>query len=723
MLVFWDIDGTLITTGRAGIFAWEDAFAEITGVTVDLADFDTAGHPDHGIARRLLAEFAQLPEPDPQLVSDLVRRYEALLPAALGRRKGQVLPNVREILERLAATPQTCSLLLTGNTERGARAKLTHYRLLEFFRGGGFSERDGDRAAIARAALEHAKATGCVARPGGIYVVGDTPHDVACGSAIGARSIAVATGRHTMGELAAVNPWRTLPELPPANKFLSILNEAQVPPMYDPVAPARPESCALVAAPFPFALRNFLAIGIPRELKTRLGLRVEFISPYQQPTFLGPDGHDYVNHHIRAVPGAWAVPMVEGVSLFDRALKSIHMTGFSLEYPDGSLTTMLLSRRPSPQWLIARALTLLAPRRSWLRRWLRALYAAYRPARVRVEAVFDAVQPSVVLVASPGHMWLDHIVLDEARRRRIPSVCVVLSWDNLYSRGPMSRRPDHLMVWSEEMRQQAIDVHQFPADRMCVVGALQFQPYATPVAPLAIARMRDKIGLAADEPYLAYVCGARTAQYDVEDVTELISRLRAGPYRDLRVVVRPHPQGARTAYENLLPLGVLLDRSPDLIDPSTSPEAIDADAIRHMSALLKDARFVVSSWGTTALLEACVFDTASVQLRWMDALPRAAPEEVQRVRDFQRYIHMRAFDATGARPYCDDPADLNRVLADLEMREVEYSVRRAAAVQRLICLPLGEVVDRVCAALRPIVTASAPRGSMVWPGTEERVRA
>ncbi len=59
MLVFWDIDGTLLTTGKAGIFAWADALAEITGVTVDLENFDTAGIPDHGIARRLLVE---LPE-------------------------------------------------------------------------------------------------------------------------------------------------------------------------------------------------------------------------------------------------------------------------------------------------------------------------------------------------------------------------------------------------------------------------------------------------------------------------------------------------------------------------------------------------------------------------------------------------------------------------------------------------------------------------------------
>jgi phosphoglycolate phosphatase len=229
MIVFWDIDGTLLTTAKAGIVAWQDALRETTGVAADLEHFDTAGIPDHGIASRLLMEFAGLREPDPRMVSDLVRRYEELLPVALGRRQGRVLPHAREILERLAAMPHICSLLLTGNTEQGARAKLMHYGLLDFFRGGGFSEPGRDRAAIARAALEYAKSAGCDSHGDGVYVVGDTPHDVACGTAIGARPVAVATGRHTIDELTAAGAWLTLAELPPADDFLVLLCEAKEP--------------------------------------------------------------------------------------------------------------------------------------------------------------------------------------------------------------------------------------------------------------------------------------------------------------------------------------------------------------------------------------------------------------------------------------------------------------------------------------------------------------
>ncbi|MBA3258619.1 MAG: hypothetical protein H0T68_04020 [Gemmatimonadales bacterium] len=459
----------------------------------------------------------------------------------------------------------------------------------------------------------------------------------------------------------------------------------------------------LAAAPFPLTLRNFVPTGLAGELERSVGIQVHFVSPYPQPEFSDGTGGSYPNLPVAAEQGSGGVPAMAGVTLLDRALKSVHLTGFALEYPDGSLQNLELSRRRSPQRIIARTLTGLAPRGSAGRRWLRQLYRLYRPSRADVVSAFDRVRPSLVLVASPGHYWLDHFVLDEARRRGIASACVVLSWDNLYSRGPLCRRPDHLMVWSEEMRRQAVEVHQFPADRISVVGPLQFQFYSRPVTDAELAAMRTQVRLAPGESYLAYVCGARTAQYDVEDVLELVARLRAGPHRDLRVVVRPHPQGSRAAYDTLEAHGILLDRSPDLTDARTRPEALDVAAIRHMASLLRGARFVASSWGTTALLEACIFDTPSVQLRWMDALPRRAPEEVKLVRDFQRYIHMRVFDATGARPYCDDPSELNAVLAELDARREDYAIRRASAVERLTCLPLGGVVHRVCAAIRRIV--------------------
>jgi hypothetical protein len=273
-----------------------------------------------------------------------------------------------------------------------------------------------------------------------------------------------------------------------------------------------PETAVLAAAPFPLTLRNFIPTGLAAELERRYQARVHFVSPYPQPEFTGATGATYPNLPVSSSAGAGGVPTVAGVTLLDRALKSVHLTGFAIEYPDGSLQNLELSRRRSAQNVIAEALTTMVPRRSPARGWLRQLYGLYRPRRAEITAAFDRVAPSLVLVASPGHYWLDHFVLDEARRRGIPSACVVLSWDNLYSRGPMCRRPDYLMVWSEEMRRQAIEVHQFPAERITVVGPLQFCFYAEPVTPGETALMRSRVGLGPTEPFAAYVCGARTAR-------------------------------------------------------------------------------------------------------------------------------------------------------------------------------------------------------------------
>ena len=237
LLVFWDIDGTLLTTGRAGIHAWEDALAEVSGVRADLDAFDTAGHPDHGIARRLLREIAGEPEPDRERTQRLVERYETHLPGALPRRRGRVLANVREILDRLAARDGVRSLLLTGNTRRGAAAKLAHYGLDGYFAGGAFSDDAEDRDGIARAALAWARAEDGGAGTAGILVVGDTPHDVRCGKAIGAATLAVATGGYDLAALGACTPTHVVAELPAPDGFLDLLATVR-----GPAAPAMPRS-------------------------------------------------------------------------------------------------------------------------------------------------------------------------------------------------------------------------------------------------------------------------------------------------------------------------------------------------------------------------------------------------------------------------------------------------------------------------------------------------
>lgn len=221
-VVFWDIDGTLITTGRAGMFAWNDSVRELTGREFDLrTELRTAGLTDYQIAVHTFKSLGL--EPDEEIIARLVRRYEELLPSSLPKKVGYVFPNVREILEHLRERGDVRSYLLTGNTRGGARAKLTYYGLMEFFPDGAFAEDMAERSTIAVRALALARRAAPVADDR-IFVVGDTPHDIACANAIGARTIAVATGGYSLEELEEHGPWRAFAELPAPDAFAALID-------------------------------------------------------------------------------------------------------------------------------------------------------------------------------------------------------------------------------------------------------------------------------------------------------------------------------------------------------------------------------------------------------------------------------------------------------------------------------------------------------------------
>jgi phosphoglycolate phosphatase-like HAD superfamily hydrolase len=225
IVLFWDIDGTLLTTGKAGVPAWEQAVREIVQRDFELSSFRVAGLTDYQIAVRTF-EMLEVPV-DEATIRRMVGRYEALLPEELPKKQGRVLPNVREILEHMRGRSDVRSYLLTGNTRGGARAKLTHYNLFHYFVDGAFAEDAGDRSTIAARALQLARDAGPISADG-VFVVGDTPHDIDCAKAIGARTVAVATGGYSLGELESHRPWRAFDELPAAEEFARLIDEARL---------------------------------------------------------------------------------------------------------------------------------------------------------------------------------------------------------------------------------------------------------------------------------------------------------------------------------------------------------------------------------------------------------------------------------------------------------------------------------------------------------------
>src|SRR4051812_26750351 len=149
-LILWDIDSTLVNTGAAGQHALVRATQERFG-SDNLQGVEIAGRTDRAIAHQILKKYgAAVTDENVALFLD---RYVALLPEELPRRHGRVLPGVRELLEYLGRRPDTTLGLLTGNLQRGARLKLEHYDLWQFFPFGAFADDHHDRNALGPCAL------------------------------------------------------------------------------------------------------------------------------------------------------------------------------------------------------------------------------------------------------------------------------------------------------------------------------------------------------------------------------------------------------------------------------------------------------------------------------------------------------------------------------------------------------------------------------------------
>jgi phosphoglycolate phosphatase-like HAD superfamily hydrolase len=225
----WDIDGTLLSTARAGVFALEEAAREVCGAEVDLQRLKTAGLTDSEIAALVIDRFGG--DGDlPARVSAFLRAYERHLPERLHWRRGHVMPGVVEALDHLAARPDVLNILLTGNTPAGGRAKLEHYGLTGYFDDGAFCADGDDRPTIARRARALAEhLAGAPLPPERLVVIGDTPADVRCGQSIGARTVAVATGGYTREELETTRPFCAWERLPAPDRLAASLGLAAAP--------------------------------------------------------------------------------------------------------------------------------------------------------------------------------------------------------------------------------------------------------------------------------------------------------------------------------------------------------------------------------------------------------------------------------------------------------------------------------------------------------------
>jgi phosphoglycolate phosphatase len=227
-LVLFDIDGTLLRSGGAGRVAMERALTGVFG-SPGSSDYRYDGKTDRQIVRELMREEGFSDEEIDQSMEDLLEAYVDGLHGELAARGPKVLvcEGVPDLLDALDARNDVVLGLLTGNIERGARAKLSAAGIdPQRFRVNAFGSDHEHRPNLPAVAQRRAREVlGTEVAGERLIVIGDTPADIQCGESIGAKAIGVATGRFSTDELRTYNPYAVFESLRDTTAVMSaILN-------------------------------------------------------------------------------------------------------------------------------------------------------------------------------------------------------------------------------------------------------------------------------------------------------------------------------------------------------------------------------------------------------------------------------------------------------------------------------------------------------------------
>jgi len=233
-LVLFDVDGTLITSGGAGMRAFYRAMDRVFNIGVNEEVIRPDGKTDPLILRELVEHFHLAEQWNKDAEDSLFSSYLSYLDEEMSRAKEQrlvrILPGVLDLLEILAHQSGFCIGLVTGNLEKGAHIKLKYAGLGGYFRYGGYGSDSEDRTVLTRIGIQRGTQIVAPKAVESAFVIGDTPLDIQHGHAAGARVIAVASARFSMKDLSAYEPDLLLSDLTPGQAIVRFMEGGEIAP-------------------------------------------------------------------------------------------------------------------------------------------------------------------------------------------------------------------------------------------------------------------------------------------------------------------------------------------------------------------------------------------------------------------------------------------------------------------------------------------------------------
>lgn len=205
-LFLFDLDGTLVSTGGAGLRSLSAAFKQIHGVENAHHKINASGKTDPAIFRELIRSFLDR-DAEPGEIETIGNCYLGHLEREMKTSNPKIMAGVEAFIDKISNRRDIVIGLGTGNLEKGARLKLGPSNLNRHFEFGGFGSDHEERSEVLRFGHRRAetRSNGKIA-PKDVYVIGDTLLDISAAKRAGFKSVAVATGKSTRDELGAGKP-------------------------------------------------------------------------------------------------------------------------------------------------------------------------------------------------------------------------------------------------------------------------------------------------------------------------------------------------------------------------------------------------------------------------------------------------------------------------------------------------------------------------------------
>jgi hypothetical protein len=233
------------------------------------------------------------------------------------------------------------------------------------------------------------------------------------------------------------------------------------------------------------------------------------------------------------------------------------------------------------------------------RRLLRRIESLIPPDRA-IRDWLRTKQPDIV-VASPYIFPLSGEVeyIKAARALGISTAVIVLSWDNLTSKGTFHVLPDVTLVWNSALADEAASLHDVPREKLVVTGAPTFDFWYVMKPSLDYAAFARKAGIDASKPFVLYLCSSHfIAENEHRYVAEFARALRDCPEtREVDIVVRPHPLNDAIWKAFILDGVVIWPRSGEWVDLPDAKQNY-YDTLYHSAAVV--------GVNTSAFLEAAI---------------------------------------------------------------------------------------------------------------------